>query len=1756
MYHYTRDSSDKLQIELVDGNSGQPLLQRPVCLEDLLAQENHTLPIGNGVSLRLEELQSGDDVYADVDAESSMSDSASEDESTADCIARACPPGTEEAGGWYDVLNALRNDQAATAHPPVPDGSHHWQASTPAKVFHVSQDRYKSIGHTIPAETEGKSRRDVWASFAVPAPIDCNYKRMEYVSVMGDPLNRRFRPRALSFHAVAAYLNKKDKGQRVLVYGGVSSAGRRIECELFEFSLLTGSWRRIEGKQLVPAGHMGHAMTIVEAVDRLVVIGGVGPGGLPVDMHRFAEDPRRAARAKLLLPAAAFAQPKAAYGIGSTALVPPSSATAAASIGFVPYIFDMELGTHRWRAIQTAQPLPLIFHSAVTFRNEVFVFGGLTDNLVVSSQLLAIDVSTYAVRLVSDARRDTLEPEPRYCHSAVRYGNYMLVYGGYDSQNECRDDTWAFDFVNERWERLQCTDDTPPRAGHTATVLGSRMVVLGGFTASLEESAGEECSPVNEVMDLVLVPTMTGEHRWRRGAKTRPLLPPLAFTAAASCGDECSVLCFGGLTTRPAKASKGRRQSRGSSTERQRSLSRHRPASATRRGLQHPGGKGDEGTTQSFLNRLLTLDDCLVLTYPAKVVKALEGSEERHVNELGVEVDPEEIPEHFKVFLKRQEDFLRKKNVSIEATQRKMTLEEQESMEPALYLTPEEIEMLIAKSEECCEKFTSFKMDSLPSNVPDRETRTHITEECISLSRQIRDVVKSMKGSALGVTAVRSKTHRKREGQKFEDYAAAKPFRRAAITTLVNEINRHMAHMHTLNKALRTVDWEDKHNFVKVIHQMHGGVKSFIRAVNRVMRKYIQNRVETLAKGDEQHKEVMRNLREVVERNRREKIWQENQQPYKERNRTKRQGARADSKGPCTSATRSRPNEASPATRTRSATRQHHTGTGGYGDERKTFIEILNPAWTALQHGAEKVDTACQALVAHCKEGMQIPFGTSAPPIPPAASGLLPMPIVPNSVNEAFADGGNPPAANLTRTSSEASSSTPAASLVPRLSQPPEAIIPTGGVSLLPQSSIVVSEPPTAVPAAAVGSASPRMQIIEAANARRGEVIATTESVRVAIEQFLTCLRTPSQKTATAVSSTSSLSSAPSKKEEVLPSSPRSPVAPASLIVPVVVAASSPAAPGASVPVQQSSMLQASSVEAETMKPEPKAMATADEDPAKETHTLYLSALRSLLEARDSLNRVSGKVTAITVNAWNSDDLAGAPPDTKAERLYQRLINQLAALVQGITASFLTRAGAKKPRVPPQPPAARKAAAPSPVKKTKRVVPFVSTSSSIENSKEKGLTRSRRSSSSCSTRGYLSRRSHSHSSDLEVKNTVAGPSAIAERGGPAPTSALGDMALDPQAYLQPTAFQFLGETTSAEQMAAPLFSFDALHKAPLGPCGGTPASSTPDGVVQLSDLSASATRVPNSVTTASPYAVHKQYTVADAYMPFGSYEKTGATYANDWAVFTPGKEKLPGVDYAVSPTAPALPLPTAAESDLGGVSLAAGPPLHPLPDPFSGNLKARHSVTSPLSSANPTDEGGVVLGEAPAATIAPGQFVVNAAHFYATAPSGVAPPIRATAQADLKQTGVSLSSWADTEEEDYFYFGRPAAPMGPARPHTTATERTVIRRAVEAVPVSVSPMVGTVLGSQRVNAHLRVGKLPVTQRKSSRGPTSRYRSPPQTYREPLTTSATTLLTSGSTALPLNSAAAIREEARRRKMTPGELQILQARQRFHQRSGEK
>lgn len=73
-------------------------------------------------------------------------------------------------------------------------------------------------------------------------------------------------------------------------------------------------------------------------------------------------------------------------------------------------------------------------------------------------------------------------PSTRDDHSAVIYENSMVIFGGFSTDGERSNDVYRYYFKDNKWEKVNMLgiDAPEPRAGHSALVFGDSMVIFGG----------------------------------------------------------------------------------------------------------------------------------------------------------------------------------------------------------------------------------------------------------------------------------------------------------------------------------------------------------------------------------------------------------------------------------------------------------------------------------------------------------------------------------------------------------------------------------------------------------------------------------------------------------------------------------------------------------------------------------------------------------------------------------------------------------------------------------------------------------------------------------------------------------------------------------------------------------------------------------------------------------------------------------------------------------------------------------------------------------------------------------------------------------------------------------------------------------------------------------------------------------------------------------------------------------------------------
>lgn len=153
-------------------------------------------------------------------------------------------------------------------------------------------------------------------------------------------------------------------------------------------------------------------------------------------------------------------------------------------------LHEYSFKTKAWRELHPGSPdhtpgvpRPRRHASVVAHGSSLFVYGGFDVSNKVLSDLWQFDIQncTWARVLYAQPARP-VAPVARAEHTAIVYGNRMIVFGGYDGKKKLND-TYVYDFSTQEWSRPSAADTNAPsrRCKHTAVLYKKRMYVLGGF---------------------------------------------------------------------------------------------------------------------------------------------------------------------------------------------------------------------------------------------------------------------------------------------------------------------------------------------------------------------------------------------------------------------------------------------------------------------------------------------------------------------------------------------------------------------------------------------------------------------------------------------------------------------------------------------------------------------------------------------------------------------------------------------------------------------------------------------------------------------------------------------------------------------------------------------------------------------------------------------------------------------------------------------------------------------------------------------------------------------------------------------------------------------------------------------------------------------------------------------------------------------------------------------------------------------------
>lgn len=149
--------------------------------------------------------------------------------------------------------------------------------------------------------------------------------------------------------------------------------------------------------------------------------------------------------------------------------------------------------TFRWKTLPVPDyeddqfvvtPYQRYGHTAVAYNGKAYIWGGRNDCDGASALLHEFDPET---KIWSIVPTPGMVPSARDGHSACVVGDRMIIFGGFEEEfQRFSQESFAFDFKTKRWSEIKSWGVAPAwRDFHTATTIGNRMYIFGGRSDQL-----------------------------------------------------------------------------------------------------------------------------------------------------------------------------------------------------------------------------------------------------------------------------------------------------------------------------------------------------------------------------------------------------------------------------------------------------------------------------------------------------------------------------------------------------------------------------------------------------------------------------------------------------------------------------------------------------------------------------------------------------------------------------------------------------------------------------------------------------------------------------------------------------------------------------------------------------------------------------------------------------------------------------------------------------------------------------------------------------------------------------------------------------------------------------------------------------------------------------------------------------------------------------------------------------------------------
>lgn len=134
-------------------------------------------------------------------------------------------------------------------------------------------------------------------------------------------------------------------------------------------------------------------------------------------------------------------------------------------------------------------PDPRDDHSATLAGDgSMIIFGGFVKGSR-SNDLYAYDFTNNSWKCLDAGGNHDGIPCKRAASSLCAAGNQVYLFGGQGEDNNKMNDLWVFDLGSNQWKEISTPEEERPhtRTGHTALLMGDRIIIFGGILEVTKE---------------------------------------------------------------------------------------------------------------------------------------------------------------------------------------------------------------------------------------------------------------------------------------------------------------------------------------------------------------------------------------------------------------------------------------------------------------------------------------------------------------------------------------------------------------------------------------------------------------------------------------------------------------------------------------------------------------------------------------------------------------------------------------------------------------------------------------------------------------------------------------------------------------------------------------------------------------------------------------------------------------------------------------------------------------------------------------------------------------------------------------------------------------------------------------------------------------------------------------------------------------------------------------------------------------------